>query len=176
MTDLHTPRVALSGAHRALLLDLLADHPDLVRALREAPTDDLNAAHVHLGTYQQMMEAVRATPYATLLRQTETHLAAGAHALLHSLGVLPDAAAGPGRTVFVDYSATGEGRHIWWLWTPEEDPDAARAAFQRRFFPDDQAWTYFRLGLRDIPGRYPLPGMTAADITRGEYESHVNFS
>ena len=54
-----------------------------------------------------------------------------------------------GWTVFIDYQATGEGRHVWYLRSGADSESNATAEFKKTFFANasNESWVYWSQGM-----------------------------
>lgn len=79
-----------------------------------------------------------------------------------------------GWTVFHDYSATGEGRHIYYLRSHASSEAAARADFKARFFNDanDRLWEWVLIGLEVYSGTFWPDYLVEYRMPPDELEMH----
>jgi hypothetical protein len=81
-----------------------------------------------------------------------------------------------GWTVVSDYSATGEGRHVYYLRSFAGSEEAARADFRARFFKDadDQHWAWVLIGLEVHSGAFWPDYVVGYRMPPDELEMHFH--
>jgi hypothetical protein len=79
-----------------------------------------------------------------------------------------------GWTVVSDYSATGEGRHVYYLRSFAGSEEAARDEFRARFFQDadDQHWAWVLIGLEVHRGAFWPEYLAGYRMPPDELEMH----
>ena len=79
-----------------------------------------------------------------------------------------------GWTLTIDYFATGEGRHVYYLRSHASNEQEARVHFQEHFFAEvsEDAWAFWSLGLQIHRGVYWPEFLSGFLIPPSELEMH----
>jgi hypothetical protein len=79
-----------------------------------------------------------------------------------------------GWTLTIDYAATGEGRHTFYLRSYAASKDEARAQFRKHFFAEvsENDWGFWNLGLQIFRGTYWPEYLAGFSIPPDELQMH----